>query len=459
LGLVEGRVESEDPSSFTGSFHPKVSIDTGNFLRYNQGVMEEKNNLPSILQEQRQNFFKKDFGVRRELLENVKNYVKVPQVVVITGLRRVGKSTLLFQLAKEFLGEDFFFVNFEDERLVNFKAEDFDFLHETLVSLYGDKKVFLIDEIQNVPNWEKFVRRMHDSGYKFFVTGSNASLLSQELGTRLTGRCVSVELFPFSFKEFLSFKNFEFLGIKNLTTVERGNLRRLCNEYLKKGGIPDSLKYPRIEVHSSLYSDVLYRDIVTRYKIENVRELKGLAHYIVTNASCLISFNKLKNILKLGSVSTVGNYINYLENSWLCFVVNKYAYSLKEQEIAPKKVYIVDTGLSNSVGFSFSKNKGKLMENLVFLHLKRRHKEIYYYKTKSGYELDLFLPKGEVFVQVAESLKSEKTRNREIRSILELKKENKNFKNFTIVTLAEKEKIKEEGVDIEVVPLYEFLLS
>src|SRR3989344_3062268 len=199
-----------------------------------------KNLLNSALKEQYEVFVSRDPGVQREILENLKEVIYAPQVTVITGLRRVGKSTLLAQVAKKYLKNDFYFVNFEDERLLNFQVSDFDVLHETLISLFGEKKTFLFDEIQNVPEWERFVRRLHDQGYKFIVTGSNASLLSQELGTRLTGRSIRVELYPFSFLEFLSFREVKVPDLKVLTTKERGNLRKLANEYMAFGGIPDA---------------------------------------------------------------------------------------------------------------------------------------------------------------------------------------------------------------------------
>jgi hypothetical protein len=262
-------------------------------------------------------FNAKNLGVEREILDELKDVVKSPQITVITGLRRVGKSTLLAQIAHKYLSERYFFVNFEDERFLNFQVQDFDLLHETLVSLFGEKHTFLFDEIQNIPEWERFVRRLHDQGYKFIVTGSNASLLSQELGTRLTGRYTKVELFPFSFLESLKFKNVSIPNSPVVTTTQRGRLRGLVNEYTAKGGIPDSLKYSELEINKTLYDDVLYRDIATRYKLENVKGLKELAFYLVSNTASLISFNKPKELLKLGSVTTVKSYINYLENSWL----------------------------------------------------------------------------------------------------------------------------------------------
>lgn len=424
-----------------------------------QSTQITKELLSSVLKEQNEAFLSKDLGVQREVLKSLSDIIKTPQIIVITGLRRVGKSTLMAQVAKKYLTDDFYFVNFEDERLLNFSVSDFDFLYETLISLFGEKKTFLFDEIQNVPQWERFVRRLHDQGYKFIVTGSNASLLSQELGTRLTGRSIRIELYPFSFKEFLTFKGVAIPNVAVLTTREKGLLLKLSNEYLLSGGIPDALKYPKLDIHKTLYDDVLYRDIATRYRLDNVKELKELAFYLTSNTSSLISYNKLKELLKLGSVNTVKSYIEYLESSWLFFIVNKYAYSIKEQQIAAKKVYSIDTGLSRTVGFSFSENKGKLMENCVFLSQRKRGYDVYYYKTKQDHEVDMFLPKSKTFIQAAQHLDSEATRNREIQALTEAAAEYKKKCELIIVTERGKESIKEGGMSIHVVPLYEWLLK
>jgi predicted AAA+ superfamily ATPase len=414
--------------------------------------------LVSALREQHETFVSRDLGVEREILVGLEEVVSAPQVTVITGLRRVGKSTLLAQVAKRYLKNDFYFVNFEDERLLNFEVSDFDMLHETLISLFGEKKTFLFDEIQNIPEWERFVRRLHDQGYKFIVTGSNASLLSQELGTRLTGRSIKVELFPFSFREYLVFRQLTVPDVAALTTKQKGWMRKLVDEYIVAGGIPDALKYPELGIHKALYDDVLYRDIATRYKLENVKSLKELAFYLVSNVAALVSFNKLKNLLKLGSVNTVSSYIDYLENSWLFFVINKYAYSIKKQQIAAKKIYGIDTGLIQSVSFSFSKNKGKLIENAVYLQLKRKAKDIYYYKTDQGYEVDFFLPKDNTAIQVSQHLDNEITKEREIRSLVELASQQKKVKAF-IITESEKAALNIDGQTIQIIPLYEWLLA
>ena len=280
--------------------------------------MKTITDLRTLLIEQREEFLKKAIGVERTKLKEIGKFVKTPHIIIISGLRRAGKSTFLSQIVRKFyLDNNYFFINFEDERFLSFKASDFAKLHELLIELFGDQKVFLLDEIQNIEGWERFVRRMTDIGYKFYITGSNSSLLSKELGTRLTGRYIAVELMPFSFEEFLRFKNVFIPNINSLTTIKRGELKQIFRKYLEKGGIPDALKYPDISLHKTLYDDILYRDVATRYKVTDVKALKELAFYLMSNIASLVSYNKLKETIKLGSVNTVINYVEYLTTSWL----------------------------------------------------------------------------------------------------------------------------------------------
>lgn len=415
--------------------------------------------ISSVLREQYETFSNVDLGTPREILPEITAGLASPKIIVITGLRRVGKSTLLAQIAQTQLSDNLFFVNFEDERLLSFTADQFDHLHEALIGLFGERKIFLFDEIQNVPEWERFVRRLHDQGYQFIITGSNSSLLGQELGTKLTGRSLRYELFPFSFTEYIKFHRVELPKTSNRTTSERGALLKHSREYLVNGGIPDALKYPQLDILKTLYDDVLYRDIAARYGIDNVKSLQELAFYLISNPASEISFNKLKTNLKLGSVNTVKKYISYLENAWLFFIINKYAYSVKEQQIAAKKIYCIDTGMLNSVGFSFSKNIGKIMENLVFLQLRRHHQDIFYYKTNQNHEVDFYVPSQQLAIQVSQELSDEETRLRELRSLIELSEEKKEQNLLQIVTLADRESITIEGTTMEVLPLYEWLLS
>jgi predicted AAA+ superfamily ATPase len=373
--------------------------------------------IRAMLLEQYDAFWQRDSGVERETLAEVEQAAAIPHAVIISGLRRVGKSTLLVQVAHR-LGKDaFYYVNFEDDRFLGFKAEDADDLYQMLVEVFGDRKIFILDEVQNIPGWEHFVRRFMDLGKKFYITGSNASLLSRELGTRLTGRYVPIELFPFSFAEYLRFREEPIPNLQRMTTVERARLKAAMNTYLQAGGIPDALKYPQLPLLRTLYDDVLYRDIATRNRIEAVDALKELAFYLLSNPSSLVSFNRLKKHFRLGSVNTISSYIDYMENSWLIFAVNLYDYSVKRQQIAPKKIYCIDTGLAKTVGFNFSPNSGKFLENLVFLALRRQNRDIYYCATPGGYEVDFYLPEKRQLIQVAQHLDQPATREREVRAL------------------------------------------
>lgn len=384
-----------------------------------------KEQIKSILIDQSEIFWKQDPGVERTQLSRIEQLVDVPHAVIISGLRRVGKSTLLNQVARKLGRERFYYINFEDDRMIGFQVDDANYLYELMVETFGERKIFIIDEIQNVKGWEHFVRRFMDMGYKFLITGSNASLLSRELGTRLTGRYVPIELYPFTFQEYFTFQGKKIPNLSHLTTTQKATLNNMLVEYLERGGIPDALKYPELQFLQTLYDDVLYRDIATRYRIEAVTALRELAFFLVSNSANAVTFNKLKQQFGLGSVNTIKSYIDYLENSWLLFTVNLYDYSVKRQQLAPKKVYCIDTGLATEVGFAFSPNRGRLLENLVFLALRRKTKDVYYLTSPNGYEIDFFLPEKGLIVQVAEHMKNPETREREIRSIKDIIDQNR----------------------------------
>lgn len=376
-----------------------------------------RDQIKAMLLEQFDAFWQFDIGTVRTQLAKIEQAASLPHAVIVSGLRRAGKSTLLAQLAHKIGQDNFYYLNFEDDRFIKFQADDFNDLYQVLVEVFGQRKIFIIDEIQNIPGWEHFVRRFMDQGFKFYITGSNAALLSRELGTRLTGRYVPIELFPFSFREFLTFRGDPIPPLRRMTTVDTAQLHKALDDYLRLGGIPDALKYPDIPLLRTLYDDVLYRDIATRHRIEAVSALKELAFTLMSNPAGLVSFNKLKNRFLLGSVNTIKNYIGYLENSWLVFTLNIYDFSVKRQQIAPKKVYGIDMGLLNAVGFQFSPNTGKFLENLVFLALRRQTGEIYYYTSPEGYEVDFYLPENRQLIQVTQHMKDPGTRERELRGI------------------------------------------
>lgn len=421
-------------------------------------VRWSKDQIKSMLLEQFDSFWKRDIGIPRDRLSEVEKAANLPHAVIVSGLRRVGKSTLLAQMAHR-LGKDaFYYLNFEDDRFLGFQAEDANDLYQTQVELFGERKVFVVDEIQNISGWEHFVRRFMEMGFKFYITGSNASLLSHELGTRLTGRYVPIELFPFSFREFLQFRGQPAPDLQRMTTVDKGILKSALDAYLQMGGIPDALKYPELPLLRTLYDDVLYRDIATRHHLDAVTALKELAFFLISNPANLVSFNKLKDQFHLGSVNTIKSYIDYMANSWLVFTMNLYDFSVKRQQIAAKKIYCVDSGLSNAVGFGFSPNTGKLLENLVFLTLRQQAKELYYYTTPGGLEVDFYLPERQQLVQVTQTLENPTTRERELRALAEAVQSIK-VKSAMILSNSNEDGFELNGVSVEVRSIAEWLLS
>jgi predicted AAA+ superfamily ATPase len=425
------------------------------------GVGMNASVLKEVVLEQNEYMVGKDTGIERECLSLIGKYVKLPHVVVISGMRRSGKSTLLAQIIRKYYSDGVYYFNFEDERLVDFHLEDFNRLYEAMMELYPGRKVFFLDEIQSVEGWELFVRRMYDRGFKFFITGSNSSLLGREAGTRLTGRHLMINLFPFSLREYLSFRNVIDVDKSLSVATGRSVLKRNFNDYLEKGGMPEYLKYGERETLERTYDDIIYRDIVARHDIKEVKILRELALYLLSNCSSLFTFNKLKQMLGLGSANTAKSYVGYLEDSFLAYTSSLFDYSLKRQILTPKKIYGVDNGILNLVSFRFSENYGRLLENLVFIELKRRGREIYYYKTKKNLEVDLLVrEKNEVsgLIQVCASLLHPDTEKREIRALAASMGELK-LKKGLILTGDEEKEIKVDSGSIKVKPVYKWLLE
>src|SRR3989344_6067685 len=393
--------------------------------------------------------------IQREIFAKIEPSIKDQLITIISGIRRCGKSTLLNQIRKRYSG---YYVNFDDDRFINFKVEDFQLLYETLIELYGEKKIFYFDEIQNILSWERFVRRLHDERKKIFVTGSNASMLSKELGTHLTGRHQNVHIFPFSFKEFLTLKNVEIADSSTLTTVKKAEIKRYFEEYMVNGGFPEYVRELNQDYLKTLYENILYRDIIVRYKLTNEKSVKELVYLAVNSISKEISFNSIKNSLGLGSATTIKEYFDYLENSFLIFLIPKFDYSLRKQIYYNKKVYCIDNGLAKYLGFRITPDSGKLLENLVFLALKRKNKEIYYFSDK--HECDFVLRK---FADIDEVIQvcfeiNEDNREREIKGLTEAMQKFK-LKEGLILTYDQEEEIKHEGKKISVKPVWKWLLD
>ena len=420
--------------------------------------MISKDKLKQTLIEQRETILQRDLGIERTILKFIEKKAKLPHVVVLTGLRRSGKSTLLRQLIKkQYDDKNFYYINFEDERLFNFKAEDFNIIYETLVELFGEKKTFFIDEIQNITNFENFVRRFYDMDFKFFITGSSAKLLSKEIGTKLTGRHVDIIVKPFSFKEFLIFKSFKIDKQTIFKTNTRAELKKYFSEFLVSGGMPEYVQYRDPEILNRVYEDIVIKDIVARYKVDNVKELKELYQYLVTNVSQKFSYNSLKKFIRINSANTIKKYIDYLEETYFISQVSKFDYSLKKQIINDKKVYLIDNGFISKISMKFTKDDGWLLENLVFTELKNTT-DIFYYLEK--FECDFVVTENNKVteaVQVCWNL-TQTNKERELNGLLEAMNKLK-LKTGLILTNDQEEEIELDGKIIIVKPVWKWLLT
>ncbi len=374
-------------------------------------------------------------------------------VTIITGVRRCGKSTLL---KKEFFDECHY-VSFDDERFIEFGVQDFSKLYELLLELFGRKKCFVFDEIQNVKGWERFVRRLNNEKQKVFVTGSNANLLSKEMGTHLTGRSISIELYPFSFKEFLMF-NKTSIKVDRITSEEKVILKKHFQQYIEIGGFPEYIKTGKIEYLQSLYNNIVYRDIINRYKIRSERELKEVVYHTISNIGKEISFNNLRKLTGLSNTTTVSDFFHYFENSFLIFLVNKYDKSLKKQLNSQKKAYCIDTALAIQLGFRPTHDKGRLLENIVFLQLKRECKELFFHKRK--HECDFLIRKGVRIIEAIQTTWSLDRVNekRELEGLYEAMNEYK-LDEGLILTNDQEEKFDYKGKKIIVKPVWKWLLE
>lgn len=384
--------------------------------------------------------------------------VKSSEILVISGVRRCGKSVLLQQIRSQQVEQDFY-LNFDDERLINFKVDDFQILYEAFIELFGEQKTFYFDEIQNIAGWERFVRRLYDSGCKVFVTGSNANMLSRELGTHLTGRYCQIELYPFSFSEFLKMKNSYPEQKDFYTTTGKGNLRRLFEEYLKVGGFPRYIQESNSSYLSTLYENILYKDVVIRNKLNGERELLEMMYYLASNAAKRFSYNSLAKVVGIKHPDTIKNYIEYTESTYLLFQVMKFDWSVKKQIGSPKKVYFIDNAIINKVGFNATDNIGQLLENLVFIHLKRQRGEVYYHD--DGVECDFIMRENGHFAfacQVTRSLSDSKTRQREINGLLSALNAY-NLAEGMILTEDETEELVIEEKKIHIYPIWKWLLQ
>jgi len=417
--------------------------------------------LKVIIKEQRQEIEKiekKEKIIEREMLKEAKTFLSHPNIVVVTGIRRCGKSIFSYLLEKN---NKFAYINFDDERLSEVTGKELNKILEAFYELYGDVEYIILDEIQNVSGWELFVSRLRRTK-KVILTGSNSNLLSGELATHLTGRYVDIKLFPFSFHEFLTLKGFQFS--KAYTTEERARIFSYLNDYLVLGGLPEVYKFGKA-IAVKIYEDILTKDIALRYKINKVGEFKNLAKYLISNSSEEVSFTKLSNILGVKHVSTISKWVSYIENAFLIFRLERFDFKLKQQFIAPKKIYCLDTGVVDSIGFKFSENKGKILENSVAVELQRRKEknnlEIYYWKDARQNEVDFVIKQRTKVIQLIQatyiSSKLE-IKEKRIKSLLKASKELK-CNNLLVITWDYEAEERIDSKKIKFVPLWKWFLE
>jgi len=414
--------------------------------------------LENIILNQNFGLKQKSKGFTRYKLNEINSFIKPNINIVITGPRRTGKSTLLLQIMDKYYKDGYYYLNFLDERLVDFDVGDFQKAYELFIKNYGLKKIFFFDEVQGKKGWDRFVARMYEQGFKFFITGSNSSLLSKEISTYLTARHKDVLLFPFSFKEFLDYNN---IALNYKITENKINIQKKLDEYILNGGFPEVIVNKNTDYLTTIYSDVINKDVIDRYKVKYTSTFKKIGLFLLSNFSKEISYTSIKKSYELGNTNTAKKYIHYLCNSYLFFEINKFDYSLKKQESYSKKIYCVDTGLINKLGFAFSSNYGRLYENIVFLELFQNNENLYFWKDKINKEVDFVVfnkNKVSEVIQVCYNLTEPETYKRELDGLLSAIEYFK-LKEGKIIT---KDILKTETINhkkIYFIPLYIWLIE
>ncbi len=355
--------------------------------------------------------------------------------LILSGIRRCGKSTLMQQVRRK-MSEQSISLNFEDPRLSGFDLNDFNRLDELIVS--RNVKTLFFDEIQNVEKWENYVRFKLDDGFKVFITGSNASMLSKELGTKLTGRHILKELFPFSYSEFLQYAKKED-NADSLTV------------YLKNGGFPEYIQSGNDEMLMRLFNDIIIRDIAVRYGLKNHLLLQQVAVYLVSNSGKLVTGNALKKVFGIKSTTTILEYLAFLEDCYLFQFVPKFSYSLKVQQVNAKKCYAIDNGMIDVISLSFTEDIGRKFENLVYLELRRKFDQIYYFSEKKECDFVVYkYNKLADLVQVCYQITPDNL-NREIDGAMEAM----NFFGVStakIITFSQEDRFEKDGKVIMAIP-------
>lgn len=406
-------------------------------------------------------------GIQRELLKDILQWIKRREIVTVIGVRRAGKTTLLFEIIDYLINserinpQNILFIKADDERISpeNAITATMD-EYGQLINPAGRKYVF-IDEIQEIENWQRTVKRIYDleKEVKFFISGSNASLMKEELSTLLAGRYAAFELFPFTFYEFLQAKGIAFQHKDVIPVNEKNKIRHFLLEYLQHGAFPEVVLEEDEKIKSQLtkfyFDSIFYRDVIKRKQIRNPAKLEKLTKYFLQNMANLSNFTKIGRLLEL-TTDSVGEYIKALEDAYLLFIANLFEFSYKKQIINPKKIYCVDIGIRNHMGFTFSEDLGRIYENIVYIALRRKTQEIFYWANK--YECDFIVKEGKKreVIQVCFDLKD--AREREVNGLIDALQHCK-LKEGIIITEDEDGEEIRRGKKIKYIPLWRWLLT
>lgn len=407
--------------------------------------------------------FKDERIIKRDFLSNAKKLVDSKLIKVVIGARRAGKSIFCAEILE---GKVYGYVNFDDEVLATIDKTELSKVMESVYEVYGKLDYLFLDEIQNIDGWELFANRLQRQGMNLVISGSNAKLLSKELATHLTGRHLSLEIFPFSFREYLMYKD---VDISAVTEKEKGMIKHHLLDYIKNGGFPETFNEPDVKSYlKNLYTTIVMKDILVKNKVRYQKSFRELANYMITNFARELSFNKFKKIFNLGSDHTAKNYISYLEDTYLIFMIEKFSFKKKQSLMENRKSYVIDTGLINAISFKVSEDNSHLYENLVAVELLRRSRkdstEVFFWKDSAQHEVDFLVKKGnnvDKLIQVCYNVDMD-NKKREIRSLLKAGKELKC--NNLIVLTEDYQDVKEEswfGITSNVVymPLWKWLLD
>lgn len=382
-----------------------------------------------------------------ELLQN-------PLIKLITGPRRVGKSVFALLMLQ---GKNFAYLNFDDNQLL--EKWDEDLAMSALDDVYPDYDFMLLDEIQNLPNWDLWVSKLYRRGKNLIITGSNANMLSSEMATVLTGRYLQIEMLPFSLDETMRWKN-----ISSDREEQAAQAIMLADDYMRNGGYPETIPARSITKSylSTLFDSILLKDVAQRHKVRNTSDLYNLASYLLSNFCNPISANELAGELGMSSVATTKKFCDYLNEPYLFFYLPRFNNKLKLMNKAPKKIYVVDNGFVQSTAFNLSENLGRLLENQVFVELLRRGyipgQTLFYYRTRNDKEIDFVTRKGakvEQLIQVCYDMNSEKTRKRELDALVEAAEE-LHCDNLLIITNSQEEQIEWKRTAILVTSIQNF---